>query len=441
MMRNNMTVTVETLEKLERKITLTVPVTAIQTEVDARLKKLARTVKMDGFRPGKVPMNVVAQRYGYSVQYEVLNDKVGEAFAQAANEAKVRVAGQPRISEKEGAPEGELTFDAIFEVYPDVKLADLSSVEVEKATAAVSDEAIDKTVDILRKQRRTFAQRGQADAAVDGDRVTIDFEGKIDGEPFAGGKAEDFQFLVGEGQMLKEFEDAVRGMKSGESKTFPLAFPADYHGKDVAGKTADFLVTVKKIEAAHLPEVNEALAKSLGIADGTVEGLRADIRKNLEREVKFRLLSRNKAAAMEALVSKAELDLPQAIVQSEVERLKDGARADLKQRGIKDADKAPIPDDIFRPQAEQRVRLGLVVAELVKANDLHAKPEQIRAHIEELAASYERPEDVTRWYYGDNQRLAEVEAVVIESNVADYVLSQAKVTEKALSFDELMGQS
>jgi len=436
-----MTVTVETLEKLERKITLTVPVTAIQTEVDARLKKLARTVKMDGFRPGKVPMNVVAQRYGYSVQYEVLNDKVGEAIAQAANEAKVRVAGQPRISEKEGAPEGELTFEAIFEVYPDVKLADLSSVEVEKATAAVSDEAIDKTVDILRKQRRTFAQRGQADAAVDGDRVTIDFEGKIDGEPFAGGKAEDFQFLVGEGQMLKEFEDAVRGMKSGESKTFPLAFPADYHGKDVAGKTADFLVTVKKIEAAHLPEVNEALAKSLGIADGTVEGLRADIRKNLEREVKFRLLSRNKAAAMEALVAKAELDLPQAIVQSEVERLKDGARADLKQRGIKDADKAPIPDDIFRPQAEQRVRLGLVVAELVKANDLHAKPEQIRAHIEELAASYERPEDVTRWYYGDNQRLAEVEAVVIESNVADYVLSQAKVTEKALSFDELMGQS
>ena len=436
-----MTVTVETLEKLERKITLTVPVTAIQTEVDARLKKLARTVKMDGFRPGKVPMNVVAQRYGYSVQYEVLNDKVGEAFAQAANEAKVRVAGQPRISEKEGAPEGELTFDAIFEVYPDVKLADLSSVEVEKATAAVSDEAIDKTVDILRKQRRTFAQRGQADAAVDGDRVTIDFDGKIDGEPFAGGKAEDFQFLVGEGQMLKEFEDAVRGMKSGESKTFPLAFPADYHGKDVAGKTADFLVTVKKIEAAHLPEVNEALAKSLGIADGTVEGLRADIRKNLEREVKFRLLSRNKAAAMEALVAKAELDLPQAIVQSEVERLKDGARADLKQRGIKDADKAPIPDDIFRPQAEQRVRLGLVVAELVKANDLHAKPEQIRAHIEELAASYERPEDVTRWYYGDNQRLAEVEAVVIESNVADYVLSQAKVTEKSLSFDELMGQA
>ncbi len=435
-----MTVTVETLEKLERKITLSVPVTAIQSEVDARLKKLARSVKMDGFRPGKVPMNVVAQRYGYSVQYEVLNDKVGEAFAQAANEAKVRVAGQPRITEKEGAPDGELSFDAIFEVYPDVKLGDLAAVEVEKLTAEVSEAAIDKTVEILRKQRRTFALRAQDAAAQEGDRVTIDFEGKIDGEPFAGGKAEDFQFLVGEGQMLKEFEDAVRGMKSGESKTFPLGFPEDYHGKDVAGKTADFLVTLKKIEAAHLPEVNEALAKSLGTAEASVEGLRADIRKNLEREVKFRLLARNKQAAMDALLKQAELDLPQSIVQSELDRLKEGARADLKQRGIKDADKAPIPDDIFRPQAEQRVRLGLVVAEVVRNHELQAKPEQIRVHIEELAASYERPQDVVRWYYSDNQRMAEVEAVVIESNVSEFVLSQAKVTPKSITFEELMGQ-
>ena len=436
-----MAVTVETLEKLERKITLSLPLAAVQSEVESRLKRMARTVKMDGFRPGKVPMNVVAQRYGYSVQYEVLNDKVGEAFTLAANEAKLRVAGQPRITEKEGAPEGEMTFDAVFEVFPEVKIGDLSDVEVEKLATEVTDSAIDRTLDILRKQRRSFAQRALDAAAQDGDRVTVDFEGKIDGEPFAGGKAEDFQFLVGEGQMLKEFEDAVRGMKVGESKTFPLAFPADYHGKDVAGKTADFLVTVKKIEASHLPEVNDALAKSLGIADATVDGLRADIKKNLEREVKFRLLARNKAAAMEALVAKAELELPQSIVQSEVDRLKEGARADLKQRGIKDADKAPIPDDIFRPQAEQRVRLGLVVAEVVKANDLHAKPEQIRAHIEEMAASYERPEDVTRWYYGDNQRLAEVEAVVIESNVAEFVLSKAKVTEKAISFEELMGQA
>ena len=202
-----MAVTVETLEKLERKITLSVPVTLIQSEVDTRLKRLARTVKMDGFRPGKVPMNVVAQRYGYSVQYEVLNDKVGEAFAVAANEANLRVAGQPRITEKEGAPEGQVTFDAVFEVFPEVKIADLSDAEVEKLSSEVTDSAIDKTLDILRKQRRSFAQRALDAAAQDGDRVTVDFEGKIDGEPFDGGKAEDFQFLVGEGQMLKEFEE------------------------------------------------------------------------------------------------------------------------------------------------------------------------------------------------------------------------------------------
>ena len=436
-----MAVTVETLEKLERKITLTLPVAAIQSEVDTRLKRLARTVKMDGFRPGKVPMNVVAQRYGYSVHYEVLNDKVGEAFAQAANEAKLRVAGQPRITEKDGAPEGEMTFDAVFEVYPEVRIADLAGAEIEKLTAEVSEDAINKTLDILRKQRRTFAQRAADAAAQDGDRVTVDFEGKIDGEPFAGGKADDFQFLVGEGQMLKEFEDAVRGMKSGESKTFPLAFPADYHGKDVAGKTADFLVTVKKIEAAHLPEVNDALAKSLGVAEGTVAALQADIKKNLEREVKSRLVARNKQAVMDALVAKAELDLPKSIVQAEIDRMVEGARADLKARGIKDADKAPIPGELFQDQAERRVRLGLVVAELVRLNNLQATPEQVKSHVEELAASYEKPADVVRWYLGDNRRMAEVEAVVIENNVTDFVLSKAKVNAKAISFDELMGQS
>ena len=436
-----MAVTVETLEKLERKITLSLPLGSIQSEVETRLKKMARTVKMDGFRPGKVPMNVVAQRYGYSVHYEVMNDKVGQAFSDAANEAKLRVAGQPRITEKEGAPEGELTFDAVFEVFPDVLIGDLSGAAVEKISAEVDDSAIDKTLEILRKQRRSFAQRTQDAAAQTGDRATVDFEGKIDGEPFEGGKAEDFQFILGDGQMLKEFEDATSGMQLGQSKTFQLAFPADYHGKDVAGKTADFMVTIKKIEAAHLPEVNEALARSLGIADATIEGLRADIRKNLEREVKFRLLSRNKQAVMDALVAKAELDLPNASIQSEIGRLLEGARADLKKRGVKDADKAPIPDDVFRPQAERRVRLGLVVAELVRANSLQARPEQLKAHIEELASSYEKPADVLRWYYGDNQRMAEVEAIVIENNVTDFVLSKTQVTEKSVSFDELMAQN
>ncbi|MEO8806242.1 MAG: trigger factor [Burkholderiaceae bacterium] len=433
-----MSVQVETLDKLERRITLTLAATTINSEVETRLRKLSRTVKADGFRPGKVPMSVVAQRYGYSVHYEVMNDKVGQVFSEAVNEAKLRVAGAPRITEKEGAAEGQVAFDATFEVYPEIKLGDLSTAEVERVSTEVTDAAIDKTIDILRKQRRTFAQRPAAEAAVVGDRVTIDFEGKIDGETFDGGKAEAFQFLIGEGQMLEQFDAAVRGMKSGESKTFPLQFPADYQGKDVAGKEADFLVTLKKIESQNLPEVNEAFAKSLGIGDATVEGLRNDVRKNLEREVKFRVLARNKASVMDALVKASELDVPKALVSGEVERMTEAARADLKKRGVKDADTAPIPAEIFQPQAEKRVRLGLVVGELVRSNNLQAKPDQLQAHIEEMAQSYEKPSEVVRWYLGDRQRLAEVEAVVVENNVAAFVLAKAKVSEKVLPFDELM---
>jgi len=433
-----MTVTVETLEKLQRRITLTLAADTINGEVQSRLKKLSRTVKADGFRPGKVPMSVVAQRYGYSVHYEVMNDKVGEAFATAANEAKLRVAGMPQITQKEGAAEGQIAFDATFEVYPEVKLGDLSAVHVARVSTEVTEAAIDKTIDILRKQRRTFAQRPAVEGAAETDRVTIDFEGKIDGEPFSGGKAEAFQFIIGEGQMLEQFDKGVRGMKTGDSKTFPVAFPADYQGKDVAGKEADFLVTMKKIESQSLPVVDEAFAKSLGIAGGTVEALRADVKKNLEREVKFRVQGRNKAAVMDALVASAELDVPKALVDSETERMVEAARADLKQRGVKDAATAPIPAELFTAQAERRVRLGLVVAELVRANNLQAKPEQLQAHIEEMSQSYEKPAEVMRWYLSDRQRMAEVEAVVIENNVTVHVLATAQVTDKVLPFDELM---
>ena len=433
-----MAVNVENLDKLERRITLTLSANEISNEVESRLKKLARTVKAAGFRPGKVPMSVVTQRYGYSVHYEVMNDKVGRAFGDAATEAKLRVAGAPRITQKNDAPEGQMAFDATFEVYPEVQIGDLSAAEIESARAEVTEEAIDRTVEILRKQRRTFAQRPATEGALETDRVTIDFEGKIDGEPFDGGKAEAFQFIIGEGQMLEQFDKAVRGMKSGESKTFPLQFPDDYQGKDVAGKEADFRVTTTKIEAQKLPEVDEAFAKALGIPEGTVEGLRASVRKNHEREVRQRVLARNKSAVMDALINAAQLDLPKALVAGELERLMGAAREDLKQRGIKDADKAPLPEELFQGQAERRVRLGLVVAELVRVNNLRAKPEQLQAHIEEMSQSYEKPAEVMRWYLSDRKRMAEVEAVVIENNVSEFVLSQAKVTDKVLPFDELM---
>ncbi|TSE26487.1 Trigger factor [Tepidimonas sediminis] len=435
-----MAVNVETLDKLERRITLELPLEAIRKEVDARLKRLQRQVRMDGFRPGKVPLSVVAQRYGYSVQYEVMNDQVGQAFADAVAEAQLRVAGQPRITEKEGAPEGMVAFEAVFEVFPDVKLGDLSALELERLESSVDEAAVERTLEILRKQRRTFSPRAEGEPAQDGDRVTIDFEGKIDGEPFAGGKASDFAFVLGEGQMLPEFENAVRGMKVGESKTFPLAFPQDYQGREVAGKTADFLVTVKKIEQQQLPEVDEAFVKSVGIEAGTEAALREDIRRNLERELKFRLQARNKTTALEALAKAAVLDLPKAAVEAEIDRLVEGARQDLKQRGIKDADKAPIPRELFKEQAERRVRLGLVVAELIKTHDLRATDEQVEAHLRELASSYEYPEEVVRWYKADPQRLGEIQAIVLENNVADFIFAQAKVTPKVVTFAELMGQ-
>jgi trigger factor len=433
-----MAVNVETLDKLERRITLSVPTEQISSEVESRLKKLSRTVKAAGFRPGKVPMSVVAQRYGYSVHYEVMNDQVGRAFSDAATEAKLRVAGAPRITQKEGAPEGQMVFDATFEVYPEVQIGDLSAAEIESATAEVNEAAIDRTIEILRKQRRSFAQRAANEGAAEGDRVTIDFEGKIDGEGFAGGKAEGFQFIVGEGQMLEQFDKAVRGMKVGESKTFPLQFPADYHGKDVAGKEADFRVGVTKIEVQKLPEVDGSLAKALGIEPATVDGLRESVKKNLEREVRSRVLARNKTAVMDALIAASSLELPKALVDNELERLIAAAREDLKQRGLKDADTAPLPQDLFQAQAERRVRLGLVVAELVRANGLQAKPEQLQAHIEEVSQSYEKPAEVMRWYLSDRTRMAEVEAMVVERNVTEFVLSKAKVSTKALAFDELM---
>ena len=433
-----MAVHIETLDKLERRITLSLPASAISSEVQSRLQRLSRTVRADGFRPGKVPLSVVSKRYGYSVHSEVLNDKVGQVFSEAVNEAKLRVAGPPRITEKEGAPEGEVAFDATFEVYPEVRIGNLEAAEVERISSSVTEQAIDKTIEILRKQRRTFQQRPASEPASVNDRVTIDFVGTVDGVPFEGGKADGFQFVIGEGQMLEQFDAAVRAMKSGDSKTFALTFPDDYQGKEVAGKEADFMVTLKKIEAQELPPVDEALAKSLGIDGGTVEALRADVRKNLEREVRFRVQAKNKANVMEALVNVAELDVPKALVAGETERMIEQMRADLKKRGMKDADTAPIPGEMFQAQAEKRVRLGLVVGELVRSQNLQAKPDQLQAHIEELSQSYEKPAEVVRWYLSDRQRMAEVEGLVIENNVANHVLEQAKVTDKEVAFDELM---
>lgn len=433
-----MSVNVENLENLERKLTLTLPAESIQFEVNKRLQKLARTVRMDGFRPGKVPMSVVAKQYQASVMQEVMNDRVGRAFYDAVTEAGLQIAGQPNISQLPVTSASEMQFEAFFEVLPEIKMGELSGIKIEKYTSVVDDAAVERTLDILRKQNRTFAQRAADQAAQDGDRVTVDFEGKIDGEIFEGGKAEDFQYFLGEGQMLDAFEDAVRGLKTKESKTFQLDFPEDYHGKEVAGKTADFLVTLKKAEAATMPEVNNTFAKQLGVKDENVETLRADIKRNLEREVQQRLQSRNKGAVMEALISVAEMELPKISVQNEIHTLIENAREDMQKRGVKDFATIDLSPDTFRPLAERRVRLAYIVSDLVKAKELRATSEQVKNYLTEMAASYERPEEVVKWYESDDKRMLDIEAIVTENNVVNYALEQAKISEKEIDFKDLM---
>jgi trigger factor len=389
---------------------------------------------------------MVAAQYGYQIESDVLNDKVGQAFNAAATEAQLRVAGMPTIEPKQDAPEGTLAFDATFEVYPEVALPELANIEVETVKTEVTDAEIDKTIDILRKQRVHYHTKGEAGehgdggepVAANGDRVTVDFVGVIDGVEFPGGKAEDYAFVLGEGRMLPEFEAATVGLKVGESKTFPLAFPEDYHGKDVAGKTAEFTITLKKLEWAHLPEVDAEFAKSLGIEDGSVEKMRDDIKVNLEREVNARIKARNKEAVMDALVKHTEMDVPKVMIEQDSQRLAEQTRQDMAQRGM-DVKSLPFPADLFATKAERRVRLGLILSQLVQENSLQATQDQVKAQIEDFSQSYEDPKEVLKYYYSDRRRLGEVEALVLEENVVNYVLGKAKVTAKDIAFDELMG--
>ncbi|BCL75716.1 trigger factor [Jeongeupia sp. HS-3] len=428
----------ETLNGLERRLSFSVPREEIGKQVDARLKRVAKTARIAGFRPGKAPLKIVAQQHGFRVQEEVLGETVERSFGLAVQEQKLQVAGYPRFEPKaDAADDGDFQFVATFEVYPEVVVGELADKEVEKPTLTISDAEIDKTIDILRKQRTRFERVERA--AADEDRVIIDFKGTIDGEAFDGGSAENYAFLLGKAQMLPEFEAGIRGMKEDETKDVEVSFPEDYQGKDVAGKTAVFTITVKNVAAALLPEVNEDFAKAMGVADGDVAKMRDEVKKNLEREVRFRLKARAKENVMSTLIEAAPVELPKSLVGLEIGRLAEQAQADLKQRGI-DPKLVPFSPAMFEAQAQRRVHLGLVLAEVVKANGLEAKPEQTKAIIEDLAENYEDPADVLAWYYEDRQRLAGPESMALEDNVVDFVLSKAKTVEKPVSFEELMGQ-
>ncbi|MFV0663225.1 trigger factor [Denitromonas sp.] len=426
----------ETTNALERRIDITVAKEALEKEVQARLKHLGRTVKMPGFRPGKVPLKMIEQNYGGQARSEAIGAALEKAFAEKVQAEKLRVAGQPRIEPKADASEGAMAFTAVFEVYPEITLGDVSDKAIERPSLTVSDAEVDKTIDVLRKQRTEYETVERAAAA--DDRVVIDFTGRKDGEVFEGGQASDFPFVLGAGSMLKDFEDAVDGLKAGETKTFNMTFPEDYHAANLAGQTVEFEITVKEVGAAKLPEIDAEFAKSLGVADGDVAKMRDEVKANLEREVARRIKTRIKEQAMDALLAANPIDVPKALVSREAEQLAENARRDMESRGMQTKD-LPVSPDWFTEQAERRVKLGLVLAELVAAKDLYAKPEQVRALIEDFAQSYEDPKEVIDWYYSQPQRMAQAEALVIEENAVDWVLNNAKTEDKAVAFDELMG--
>ncbi len=431
----------ESQSSLERRIDMSVPMAAIDQEVATRLKRMARSVKMPGFRPGKVPMKIVEQTHGAQARSEAIGAAVEKAFVEQVREQNLRVAGYPRIEPKQAEGEGSseaLEFTAVFEVYPEIVPAELKDSEIERPVLEVGDAEVDKTLDVLRKQRTTFEAADKA--AESGDRVSIDFTGRKDGEVFEGGQAQDFPFVLGAGAMLKDFEDAVGGLKVGESKTFDMTFPEDYHAANLAGQTVQFEVTLKKVEAPRLPEVDADFARAMGVADGDVAKLREEVKTNLEREVKRRIQAKVKEQVMEALLAANPIDVPKALVEAEAQQLAENAKRDLEARGMKTKD-IPVNASWFMDQAVRRVKLGLIMAELVKAKELHAKPEQIRALVEEMAQSYEDPAELVRWYYAQPERLAQAEAVVIEDNVVAWAVAEAKTTDKAVSFDELMGNA
>lgn len=428
---------VKTLEGLKRQVELILNKAEVESEVKKELQKVAKSAKIQGFRPGKAPLSMIERNYGGNIRFDIINRKIGEAFDKFASDSDLRIAGLSSIEPADDqSAQDDLKFNALFEVYPEITLPDLSALEITRAKSTVTDDNVKQTIETLRKQRADY---NEVDRAVQkDDRLTVDFVGRIDGEEFAGGKADGFVFVAGQGQMLPEFEEAVLGMKKGESKSFDINFPEDYQGKEVAGKTAQFDLTVQKVEEPVLPELDAEFAKSLGQNDGDVDKLVEEIKNNLTREIASRVLNRNKQAVMDALIKSAEFDVPTAMVNNEVGQQLASARENLKARGVPNADTAELPAELFRPEAERRVRLGLLVSEILKQAGLQATDDQIKKRIENVAANYEDPQEVVDYFTKDANRRAEFEALVVEDNVVEHILSKAKVKDEDVDFQDLM---
>lgn len=428
-----MSVAIETLDGLKRCVTLTLDPAAIEAEVNKRLVKVAKSVRMDGFRPGKAPMSAVVQRHGPELRSEVFGTALQEGFFNAVQAAQVRVAGYPDFALVEGG-DGH-SFTATFETFPIIVPGDVSQIKVTRPQVALSDADVDRTIEVLRKQRLSYqvAER----AAQGGDRVHVDYHGTIDGAPFTGGEAKDFPIVLGEGRTLADFENALLGISTGESKTFDVAFPADYFAQELAGKTATFTVTAKSVHAPHLPELDAAFAETLGVSAG-IEKLREEIAANLNREIERRIHSRVKEQIMTGLLEVTPFDVPTALVDEESQEMLKKAREDMKQRGMREQD-ISLTAAHFSAQAKRRVSLGLLLVELAKQNDIKADADRVSAKVNDFAKSYEDPAEVVKWYYADPSRLSEVEALALEDTLVDWILAKAQVTDEAQTAEQLMG--
>ena len=424
---------------LERNIDLSVSREKVEAEVGVRLKRLAPKVKVQGFRPGKVPLKIVAQQYGHQVEHEVLGELLQQQFNDAVNQENYRVAGIPGF-ESRNSDENSATsyqFRATFEIYPDIELGDLSAITINKPILQIGEAEIQKTLDILRKQRATYEPIDRP--AQTGDRVTIDYRGILDGEEFPGGQADDYSVILGNGHLLEDFESSILSMTAGQEKTFDMIFPVDYPGKDVAGKAVSFTIKLNKLEAPKLPEIDSEFAKSLGIEDGDVDKMRSEIKANLQREISQRIRTKLKEQVMQSLLDKVLIQVPKILVRQEADRLAEEMQNSRASRGFyKDQN---ISGDVFLEKAERRVRLGLILSKLIDVHKLSVNPEQIRSFIEEYAQGYENPEQVIKWHYASPERLKEIEPLILEDNAVSWLLNQAKIIDQSITFDELMGYS
>ncbi len=430
-----MQVSVESLSDLQRRLTVAVPEDQVADAVHKRLQDLARTVRLKGFRPGKVPMKVVEKRYGTQVRGEVLNDLMQSTFYEALTKESLRPAGMPDFDTGDATSGEGFEYTATFEIYPEFEPSDVSGKKLEVPTADIGDSDVDEMIETIRKQH--VAWEPVERAAENGDRLVADYVGTIAGEPFDGGQGTDVAIDLGQGRMIKGFEDGLLGVSAGDERSLDLEFPEDYHAKEVAGKPANFKVSVKRVEAASLPEIDAELAKRLGVADGDLDKMRDEIRNSMRRELENSLKSQTKQAVMDLLLAENTFDVPAALVDTEAQNLAAQMSKNLQAQGMAAKD-IPVNADMFRDQADRRVKLGLILAELIKQQGFKAEPASLRTAVEGIAAPYEHPEEVVKWYYGDKQRLAEVESMVLEEQVVNWVRDKSELIENKKKFSEIM---